>query len=248
MYTLEKENVDYVVRIIGLSPYLFFDTSKCPIEVRPEGDNMLITATESSDWNEDASGMFIKDRGLYLLHYPLMELSASLYPILDGLDNVAKEELERFIEDPTSILYINIFDFAMLDKFGNINTKLGGKSMIGYKGFDKDFKCKDFQYEVGKTYELEGELKLCENGFHFCTDPNDVAWHYPIIISRLGHVFTENRYALVEALGDIVQGKDIGMRDSKCATNKIRIVREISKEDYLALCRAFEAKETRARL
>lgn len=42
-----------------------------------------------------------------------------------------------------------------------------GKIITGYKGFDRDWKCRDFQYEVGKTYEIEGEPELCERGFHF---------------------------------------------------------------------------------
>ena len=43
--------------------------------------------------------------------------------------------------------------------------------MIGYKGFDKNFCCRGMQYAVGETYKLDGDIKLCENGFHFCKDP-----------------------------------------------------------------------------
>ena len=49
--------------------------------------------------------------------------------------------------------------------------------MIGYKGFDKDFKCRNMQYEVGKTY-IEKEAKLCEKGLHFCENPLDVFTYY----------------------------------------------------------------------
>ena len=49
--------------------------------------------------------------------------------------------------------------------------------MIGYKGFDKDFKCRDMQYEVGKTY-IAKEAKLCEKGLHFCENPLDVFTYY----------------------------------------------------------------------
>ena len=49
--------------------------------------------------------------------------------------------------------------------------------MKAYKGFDKDLKCKDFQYEIGKTYE-EPTADLCNSGFHACACPLDVFRYY----------------------------------------------------------------------
>lgn len=46
-----------------------------------------------------------------------------------------------------------------------------------YKGFDKNLKCHDFQYEIGKTYE-EPTAELCEKGFHACEYPLDVFGYY----------------------------------------------------------------------
>lgn len=64
--------------------------------------------------------------------------------------------------------------------------------MKGYKGFDKDLKCSDFQYEVGKDYTTEGKIEACKNGFHFCENPMDVLGYYPP---------SDSRYCIVESSG-----------------------------------------------
>ena len=88
--------------------------------------------------------------------------------------------------------------------------------MIGYKGFDKDLKCRDFQYEVGKEYEHDGEVKLCESGFHFCENPQGVFGHYS--------PGNGSRFAVVEA--DEVS--DESESDSKRVAKKLKIKSEIS--------------------
>lgn len=68
--------------------------------------------------------------------------------------------------------------------------------MIGYKGFNHDFTCRDFQYEVGKEYETDSAV-CCESGFHFCENPFDVFSYYPP--SANGKL---RRYAEVEGSGE----------------------------------------------
>ena len=86
--------------------------------------------------------------------------------------------------------------------------------MKGYKGFDKDLKCRDFQYEVGKDYTTEGKIEACKNGFHFCENPMDVLGYYSP---------SDSRYCIVESSGQ--EDRDGG--DSKVATSKIHISAEI---------------------
>ena len=95
--------------------------------------------------------------------------------------------------------------------------------MKGYKAFKSDWTCRGFQYEIGKTYELEDgqELQMCQCGFHFCKNPIDVFGYYPMDDKTL--------IAEVEALGDIQQ------EGTKYVTNKIRIVKEFTRKQLQAL-------------
>ena len=52
-----------------------------------------------------------------------------------------------------------------------------GKVM--YKGFEKDLKCRGFQYEEGKEYIHKGTIKACQGGFHACANPFAVFEYYP---------------------------------------------------------------------
>lgn len=58
----------------------------------------------------------------------------------------------------------------------------------GYKGFDKDMKCRGFQYETGKDYQHDGKISCCHSGFHFCTNPFDVLAYYAPANSRFCEV------------------------------------------------------------
>lgn len=52
-----------------------------------------------------------------------------------------------------------------------------GEVIKSYKGFNKDLKCRDFQFKVGKEYEEE-KAEACSCGFHACEMPLDVLGYY----------------------------------------------------------------------
>ena len=66
---------------------------------------------------------------------------------------------------------------TMGDKTYKFQTITDGKCKA-YKGFNADMTCRDFQYEEGKTYEFDGEPKLCNCGFHACLNLADVFNYY----------------------------------------------------------------------
>ena len=91
----------------------------------------------------------------------------------------------------------------------------------GYKVFNPDWTCRGFQYEVGKIFEEDVAPKCCEAGFHFCTKAIDCFSYYSFD--------PNNKVAEVLASGDV----DSQSKDTKCSTNKIQIIREISWQELL---------------
>ena len=92
--------------------------------------------------------------------------------------------------------------------------------MKAYKGFDKDLKCRDFQYEIGKEYE-EKEAIACKKGFHACENPLEVLHYYPPC--------NGSRYCEVEQSGEFSKLSN----DSKVASTKIRIGDELGLEGII---------------
>ena len=92
--------------------------------------------------------------------------------------------------------------------------------MKAYKGFNRNsdgtLSCRDFTYEVGKTYKHNGEIKLCESGFHAC---HELYQTWPFYPNNGKNVFCE-----VECGGDIIESED---GDGKLVCSEITLWREV---------------------
>ena len=104
--------------------------------------------------------------------------------------------------------------------------------MKAYKGFDKDLKCRGYQYEVGKEYE-ESTANCCHKGFHACENPLDVFSYYAP---------TNSRFCEVEQSGEI----DKSGEDSKVASTKIKISAEIGLKSMIKAGLSFVMERVKA--
>ncbi|WP_025244898.1 DUF7666 domain-containing protein [Candidatus Sodalis pierantonius] len=77
--------------------------------------------------------------------------------------------------------------------------------ITAYKGFNADMTCRDYQFEIGKTYQHEGAVEICSSGFHACEYPLDVFCYYEP---------ANHRFAEVEVSGDIAHEAGSGKREA----------------------------------
>jgi len=94
------------------------------------------------------------------------------------------------------------------------------KTVTAFKGFDKELKCRGFQYEIGKTYTHDGNVKICNSGFHACENPFDVWSYYSPV---------DSKYCTVTMVEPITHNEG----DSKIASAKITIDAEINFPDFV---------------
>jgi len=94
------------------------------------------------------------------------------------------------------------------------------KVIKSYKGFDKNMQCQGFQYEVGKEYEIDGDIKCCNRGFHACESPLEVFDHYDMLNSR---------FAEVEQSGKI----DKEDNSTKVCSSHIKVKAELKLADII---------------
>ena len=91
--------------------------------------------------------------------------------------------------------------------------------IVSIKGFDADLKCRDFQFEIGKTYEVAGAIRACENGFHAC--PTE---HHPLSVFDY-YAPAGNRFC------EVTQDGARHVEGDKLASAKITIGVELSLGD-----------------
>ena len=94
--------------------------------------------------------------------------------------------------------------------------------IISYKGFDENMQCRGFQYESGKEYKMDGNIKCCKRGFHACESPMEVWDYYDMLTSR---------FAKVEQSGKI----DKEDNSTKVCSSKIKISAELKLADIIKL-------------
>jgi len=88
--------------------------------------------------------------------------------------------------------------------------------VTAYKGLNQNLQCRGFQFEIGKTYDHEWNVEVCESGFHSCEYPLDVFSYYPPASSR---------FSVVKASGQLSRSKE---GDSKIASASLTIEAEMS--------------------
>ena len=96
--------------------------------------------------------------------------------------------------------------------------------VIAFKGFDQNWKCRDYQYAVGQTFEHKGKVAACSSGLHACEYPLDVFGYYGPVADN----GTLNRFALVEATGEISRHGE----DSKIAAARLTVKMELNLADW----------------
>ena len=96
------------------------------------------------------------------------------------------------------------------------------KVIKAYKGFDKNMQCRGYQYEVGKEYDMDGEIKCCDRGFHACKSPMEV-WNYYDMLN--------SRFAEVEQSGKIDEEEN----STKVCSSHIKIKAELKLTDIIKI-------------
>ena len=107
---------------------------------------------------------------------------------LQMYDTILKGENEMNIKETLNKIYGK--SAAINDDITQEDTKNAIKTLEeeeyiwvkGFKGTEKDMSCKGYRYELGKQFDLDDDINpvLCEKGFHFCKNLENVFRYYKI--------------------------------------------------------------------
>lgn len=103
----------------------------------------------------------------------------------------------------------------------------------GYKGTDSNMCCRGYQFELGKTYVHDGEIKLCESGFHFCRDLNDVPRYYSV---GEGNRYFKVRAKIKKETPSVIKSMWSFGSDTKEVAKEIEFLEEVSISEILWKC------------
>lgn len=82
-----------------------------------------------------------------------------------------------------------------------------------------------FYFKVGETYKIDGNVEICESGFHYCDNIKDCFRFYPLLENTV--------ICIVQGSGVIKKSKDLHMDGEKYASEKIKILKQLTEKDII---------------
>ena len=106
-----------------------------------------------------------------------------------------------------------------------------------YKAFDiidNDIRCMDYTFKPNEWTEEISEIKLCEKGYHFCTNLFEIFNYYSGIIDKNIAIYE------CEVGNKVIHDKN----SSKCVTNKIKPVKRLYQKDVIRILNSKEGESS----
>ena len=110
----------------------------------------------------------------------------------------------------------------------NISNTEGTPGLLGLKGFDHNFCCRGMQFEEGQEYHVSGQISVCENGIHYCTEPCDCFYYYSPASAR---------YAIVVGTGKLsfAMSNNRLIKNTKLAASDLYVYKELQISELVDL-------------
>ena len=186
--------------VTSIGSYAFYGCSGLTSIVVENGNSVYDSRNNCNALIETATNTLIAGCQNTTIPNSVTSIEGSAFAYCDGLTSVTIPNSITSIEDgaffyctaltsieiPNSVT--NIGEYAFANCSGLTSVTIGNKTYKpqtvtngkckAYKAFNSSMKCRDFQYEEGKTYEFDCEPKLCECGFHACLKLADIFNYY----------------------------------------------------------------------